>query len=185
MMNKIMMCQFEISSTAAACCMRLCRSTLSQTQSAKLSCSQDNAKMSSNRDSTANLRKINDSFKRCEQSAFLDRWVNNPGSKEAFQISIVSAVVTVIAFITGLSISISTHSSATLGYSLENLIDLISSLVVLWRFYGGDSVSSEELEKREKRASIGIAILMVILAICVAVAVEHLGKAMHQAHCTS
>eukprot|EP00944_MAST-04C_sp_MAST-4C-sp1_P011346 g11346.t1 len=166
--------------------MRLCRSTLSQTQSAKLSCSQDNAKMSSNRDSNANLRKINDSFKRCEQSAFLDRWVNNPGSKEAFQISIVSAVVTVIAFITGLSISISTHSSATLGYSLENLIDLISSLVVLWRFYGGDSVSSEELEKREKRASIGIAILMVILAICVfAVAVEHLGEghapsALHQ-----
>ena len=114
--------------------------------------------MSSNRDSNTNLRKINDSFKRCEQSAFLDRWVNNPGSKEAFQISIVSAVVTVIAFITGLSISISTHSSATLGYSLENLIDLISSLVVLWRFYGGDSVSSEELEKALKeRASIGIA----------------------------
>ena len=133
-----------------------------------------------------NLHKVNDSFNKIENSKFINRWIHAPGPTEAFQISIVSAIVTVIAFIAGLSISISTHSSATLGYSLENLVDLVSSLIVLWRFYGGDTANKEELQKREKRASIGIALLMVILAICVfSVAVEHLAEghapsALHQ-----
>ena len=49
-----------------------------------------------------------------------------------------------------------------------------------------DEMLAEELQKREKRASIGIALLMVILAICVfSVAVEHLAEghapsALHQ-----
>ena len=133
-----------------------------------------------------NLHKVNDSFNKIENSKFINRWIYAPGPTEAFQISIVSAIVTVIAFIAGLSISISTHSSATLGYSLENLVDLVSSLIVLWRFHGGDTANKEELQKREKRASIGIALLMVILAICVfSVAVEHLAEghapsALHQ-----
>jgi len=133
-----------------------------------------------------NLHKVNDSFNKIENSKFINRWIHAPGPTEAFQISIVSAIVTVIAFIAGLSISISTHSSATLGYSLENLVDLVSSLIVLWRFHGGDTANKEELQKREKRASIGIALLMVILAICVfSVAVEHLAEghapsALHQ-----
>ena len=133
-----------------------------------------------------NLHKVNDSFNKIENSKFINRWIHAPGPTEAFQISIVSAIVTVIAFIAGLSISISTHSSATLGYSLESLVDLVSSLIVLWRFHGGDTANKEELQKREKRASIGIALLMVILAICVfSVAVEHLAEghapsALHQ-----
>jgi divalent metal cation (Fe/Co/Zn/Cd) transporter len=94
--------------------------------------------------------------------------------------------VTLVAFIAGFTISISTNSSATLGYSLESLVDLVSSLIVVWRFHGGEATSKEELEKREKRASIGIAGLMVILGICVfSVAIEHLSEghapsALHQ-----
>ena len=66
--------------------------------------------------------------------------------------------MTLVAFIAGFSISISTNSSATLGYSLESLVDLVSSLIVVWGFHGGGATSKEELEKREKRASIGTSV---------------------------
>ena len=91
----------------------------------------------------------------------------------------VSALATLLAFIVGLVVSGSSSSSATLGYALENLVDLVSSLVVIWRFYG--EVADDELEKREKRASIGIALMIILLSICVfSVAVGHLGESMHQ-----
>jgi divalent metal cation (Fe/Co/Zn/Cd) transporter len=110
-----------------------------------------------------------------KNQSLLNRFFKNPTSREAFQISVVSALATLLAFIVGLVVSGSSSSSATLGYALENLVDLVSSLVVIWRFYG--EVADDELEKREKRASIGIALMIILLSICVfSVAVGHLGE---------
>lgn len=97
---------------------------------------------------------------------------------DAYNISVISMVFTVIAFVAGLLISIATKSAATLGYSLENLVDSISSALVLWRFWGGGkTVPIEELEQREKRASIAIGVTFIFLAVAVvAVAGQHLAN---------
>lgn len=61
-----------------------------------------------------------------------------------------------------------TGSSLILCYGLENCVDFFSSVIVLWRFYVPDEVSDgidEKLAKREKRASIGISVILGILGI--------------------
>ena len=74
------------------------------------------------------------------------------------------------------AVAAATGSSATLGYALENAVDFVSSALVVWRFQGGGSTIPETvLEQREKRASIGIAISFVVLAVVVgSVAISHL-----------
>ena len=93
------------------------------------------------------------------------------GVREAYIISWVSLVLTIVGLIVGLVVSVLTKSSATLGFALENAVDGISSVLVLWRFWGGGKGQSEgALAMREKRASVGIAIVFVILAITVGTA---------------
>jgi len=94
--------------------------------------------------------------------------LSNPGANEAYLISWVSLALTGIAFVIGLAVATSSNSSATLGFALENAVDGISSALVLWRFWGGGhSIPVAELELREKRASVGIAIAFVVLAVTV------------------
>jgi hypothetical protein len=53
-----------------------------------------------------------------------------------------------------------------LVYGLENIVDWISSVIVLWRFYcPGEMTKQREdlLLKREKRASMGISIILALL----------------------
>jgi hypothetical protein len=55
-------------------------------------------------------------------------------------------------------------------YGLENLVDFISSCVVLWRFFAPSSVDAileQKLKQREERASIAISFLMIALGICI------------------
>lgn len=50
-----------------------------------------------------------------------------------------------------------TDSSLILAFGLENFVDLLSSLVVLWRFYcphGFDEAKLAQLKKRELRADV-------------------------------
>lgn len=94
--------------------------------------------------------------------------LSHPGAHEAYVISWVSLVLTIMAFAIGLAVSAVSGSSATLGFALENAVDGISSALVLWRFWGGGrSIPEAELELREKRASVGIALAFVVLAITV------------------
>ena len=86
----------------------------------------------------------------------------------AFVLSYVSLLVTVLAFIMGIVLAAMTSSSATLGFALENAVDFLSSLLVCWRFWGGgQTVPEATLELREKRASMGIAMSFVVLALTV------------------
>jgi len=53
-------------------------------------------------------------------------------------------------------------------YGLENAVDFLSSVVVLWRFFAPASVSPElerKLHRREKRASMAISFILVMLGI--------------------
>ena len=87
---------------------------------------------------------------------------------DAFMLSVVSLCFTIAAVVVGLTVSIFTASAATLGYALENLVDTFSSILVVWRFWGGGKTVPEEiLRSREKRASIAIATTFILLAICV------------------
>ena len=55
-------------------------------------------------------------------------------------------------------------------YGLENLVDFLSSCVVLWRFFAPtsvDTVLEQKLKQREGRASIAISFFMVALGMCI------------------
>jgi divalent metal cation (Fe/Co/Zn/Cd) transporter len=55
-------------------------------------------------------------------------------------------------------------------YGLENLVDFISSCVVLWRFYAPaslDDTLEQKLKQREERASTAISFFMIALGLCI------------------
>lgn len=82
----------------------------------------------------------------------------------AFVVSAVSCVVCAVFLVVGLVIFAVLGSSATLGFALENGVDLVGSLFMLWRFWGGGKgVAAETLELREKRSSMAIALMFAIL----------------------
>jgi len=98
-------------------------------------------------------------------------------NKRAFWVAVASLITSVIAFFVGIVLYTTTHSAATLGFSLENSVDAISSALVVWRFWPAPEAV---LESREKRASIGIAMSFIILGIVVGgVAIKNLVK-QHQ-----
>jgi divalent metal cation (Fe/Co/Zn/Cd) transporter len=55
-------------------------------------------------------------------------------------------------------------------FALENLVDFLSSMVVLWRFFAPSKVDEQiegKLRRREKRASVAISFILVLLGIVV------------------
>ena len=57
-----------------------------------------------------------------------------------------------------------------LVYGLENCVDFLSSVVVLWRFFAPskiDDAVEEKLRRREKRASIAISFILVVLGLAI------------------
>ena len=103
-------------------------------------------------------------------------WLSNPTSSHVFTLSIVSCVITLVAAIAGIVAYDSSGSTAVLGFGIENVIDLLSSAIVIWRFYAPskeedmDEDYLKKLQKREKRASVGIAFVMLILAWALSIA---------------
>lgn len=103
------------------------------------------------------------------------KWWDEPSSYNAFILSVVSLLVTFSAFIFGIVGFMSMGSSLILCYGFENLVDLISSAIVLWRFFMPvGSLDTEArngiLAAREQRASIGISFVIVILGFMVTIA---------------
>ena len=98
--------------------------------------------------------------------------VKRPTVREALLISYASIVLTVITSITGFVLAVTFKSAATLGYALDSFVDIISSVIVVWRFYGDGSNGAGDaarLALREKRASVGIAFTFVLLCVIVTV----------------
>eukprot|EP00934_Nitzschia_sp_Nitz4_P002362 Nitzschia sp. Nitz4//scaffold13_size275219//40925//41728//NITZ4_000845-RA/size275219-processed-gene-0.128-mRNA-1//-1//CDS//3329535927//2362//frame0 len=95
-------------------------------------------------------------------------WWSEPTSKHAFILSWFSVVLTALAVVGGLVTFNITDSALCLVFGLENIVDFLSSVVVLWRFYCPGEVTKERedfLHKREKRASMAISFIMVLLGL--------------------
>lgn len=94
-------------------------------------------------------------------------WWSAPTTRHAYWLSWISIAITSIAAITGISLYFTTGSSLILCYGLENCVDFLSSAVVLWRFYAPelDPAIEVTLQKREKRASVAISVILFILGI--------------------
>ena len=60
-----------------------------------------------------------------------------PGIREAYELSVVSLVASGVAVIMGAVSTGQTDSATALGYTLENCVDFLGSVLVLWRFSGG------------------------------------------------
>lgn len=101
---------------------------------------------------------------------FPGRWWHQPEPQDAFWLSWVSLVCTIIAAIGGVVGFAKTESTLIFAFGLENFVDFISSAVVLWRFYcphGCDEAKLAKLQKREERASVAISIVIGILGLFV------------------
>lgn len=71
--------------------------------------------------------------------------------------------------------SAGTCSSALFGYALEALVDVWSSVLVLYRFWNdpdGEGAYFEITRRRETRASVGIAFTFVLASIAIAIQVR-------------
>mmetsp|Transcript_16823 Transcript_16823/g.34754 ORF Transcript_16823/g.34754 Transcript_16823/m.34754 type:complete len:213 (-) Transcript_16823:1-639(-) len=94
----------------------------------------------------------------------------DPTTKDAYRLSWASIFITVIAAIAGVTIYASNNSSLALVFGLENCVDFLSSVVVLWRFFAptkADPSVEEKLQRREKRASIAISIVLIMLGVAI------------------
>lgn len=102
--------------------------------------------------------------------AFPGRWWHQPEAQDAFWLSWVSLFCTIIAAIGGVVGYSKTESTLILAFGLENVVDFVSSVVVLWRFYcpnGCDEAYLAKLQKREERASLAISIVIGLLGLFV------------------
>ncbi len=102
---------------------------------------------------------------RDEGCCSLSRWIN-PSFREAREISYISIVFTALSFIIDAVVSIEGSSTATLGAGLDSLLDVISSCLVIWRFYAAD-VDPAVLAWREKLANFILSWLFIIMALFV------------------
>lgn len=82
-------------------------------------------------------------------------------TKDAYNVSLVSLLCTIAAVVAGLFITLNSHSSSTLGFALENLVDTLGSVLILWRF--DTNHTDEVLERREVRSDVGLALMFVAL----------------------
>jgi len=111
-----------------------------------------------------------------------------PTEFHAYKVSLLSCAITILAVMIGLGCYAASSSPSMLGYTFENVVDLLSSIVVVWRFYidnGGDvagegvvpGAARDQMDRKEKRASILIAMILFLLGVVVAsVAIAHLAE---------
>lgn len=95
-------------------------------------------------------------------------WWSEPTSKHAFILSWISVALTAAAASAGILFFTVNGSALCLVFGLENCVDFLSSVVVLWRFYcPGEITKAREdlLHKREKRASMAISFILVLLGL--------------------
>lgn len=86
--------------------------------------------------------------------------------QRARNISLFSIVFTLCCAGVGLGFAWKTSSSALLGYGLEALVDVWSSVLVLWRFWNdpdGEGQYFLVTRRREQRASVGIAVTFILI----------------------
>jgi len=102
----------------------------------------------------------------------LERW-KYPTPREAVLLAYISIFFTLVSSTIGIILSYVGESSSTLAFSLDGLIDVVTSFIILWRF--SSKVSEEKSKSRENRASAAIGLSFLILgSVVVGSALYHL-----------
>jgi len=106
--------------------------------------------------------------------AFKPNWLTHPSSVHAQILSKVSCFITASAAVFGFILWIQSGYLSILAYGMENLLDFLSSLIIVWRFFPPKSVDDPKsimlaLRAKEKRSSIGVSFVILLLGIQVVV----------------
>ncbi|EJK47668.1 hypothetical protein THAOC_33596 [Thalassiosira oceanica] len=98
------------------------------------------------------------------------RFWTSPTARDAFILSWISLVCTLVAAIGGVVGFTKTESTLIMAFGLENFVDFTSSAIVIWRFYcpsEPDDALLAKLKKREERASVAISLVIALLGVFV------------------
>ncbi|XP_026157286.1 transmembrane protein 163-like [Mastacembelus armatus] len=90
--------------------------------------------------------------------------------KKALWVSWVSIVITIILAITAFTVSIMRHSTSAFGFAFDATLDVLSSIIVLWRYSNAAAVHSAH---REYIACVILGVVFILSSLCI------LGKAIH------
>uniref|UniRef100_A0A3B4U7E7 Transmembrane protein 163a n=1 Tax=Seriola dumerili TaxID=41447 RepID=A0A3B4U7E7_SERDU len=90
--------------------------------------------------------------------------------KKALWVSWISIVVTLILAVAAFTVSFMRHSASAFGFAFDATLDVLSSVIVLWRYSNAAAVHSAH---REYIACVVLGIVFVLSSICI------LGKAIH------
>ncbi|KAL7385033.1 hypothetical protein ABVT39_014019 [Epinephelus coioides] len=90
--------------------------------------------------------------------------------KKALWVSWVSIVVTLILAVAAFTVSFMRHSASSFGFAFDATLDVLSSVIVLWRYSNAAAVHSAH---REYIACVILGIVFVLSSLCI------LGKAIH------
>ncbi|XP_061648832.1 transmembrane protein 163a-like [Phyllopteryx taeniolatus] len=90
--------------------------------------------------------------------------------KKALWVSWISIVVTLILAVTAFTVSFMRHSASAFGFAFDATLDVLSSIIVLWRYSNAAAVHSAH---REYIACVVLGIVFVLCSLCI------LGKAIH------
>ncbi|XP_074482607.1 transmembrane protein 163a [Sebastes fasciatus] len=90
--------------------------------------------------------------------------------KKALWVSWVSIVITIILAIVAFTVSIMRHSASAFGFAFDAALDVLSSIIVLWRYSNAAAVHSAH---REYIACVILGVIFILSSLCI------MGKAIH------
>ncbi|KAM9830514.1 transmembrane protein 163a [Syngnathus typhle] len=90
--------------------------------------------------------------------------------KKALWVSWVSIGATIILAIAAFTVSIMRHSASAFGFAFDAMLDVLSSVIVLWRYSNAAAVHSAH---REYIACIILGVIFILSSLCI------MGKAIH------
>ncbi|KAK0154755.1 Transmembrane protein 163 [Merluccius polli] len=90
--------------------------------------------------------------------------------KKALWVSWVSIAVTILLAIAAFTVSVMRHSASAFGFAFDATLDVLSSIIVLWRYSNAAAVHSAH---REYIACVILGVVFILSSLCI------LGKAIH------
>ncbi|XP_051564196.1 transmembrane protein 163-like [Myxocyprinus asiaticus] len=90
--------------------------------------------------------------------------------KKALWVSWISIVVTLILAVAAFTVSFMRHSASAFGFAFDAILDVLSSIIVLWRYSNAAAVHSAH---REYIACVILGVIFILSSMCI------LGKAIH------
>lgn len=90
--------------------------------------------------------------------------------RKALWVSWVSVVVTLILAVAAFMVSFMRHSASAFGFAFDATLDMLSSVIVLWRYSNAAAVHSAH---REHIACVVLGVVFVLSSLCI------MGKAIH------